>query len=145
VEKGSVGPVTYNYFEAVLREAGMKVLLGVGGSDDSFRALEESVERAREAGDELVVAVISKSGAETTPEVVERRVREFLDGSDVDAEVRRVAGDPPGSELVDVAEREGFDLVVLGGGDTSPMGKITVGSIAEFVLLNAHVSVKLVR
>ena len=44
-----------------------------------------------------------------------------------------------------VAEEEGFDQIVLGGGQTSPMGKINIGSIAEFVLLNSHITVKLVR
>jgi nucleotide-binding universal stress UspA family protein len=46
---------------------------------------------------------------------------------------------------VEIAEREAFDEVVLGGGHTSPMGKITIGPIAEFVLLNAKTSVRLVR
>ena len=122
----------------------MRVLLGVGGSADSFRALEETVARASEAGDDLTVVVVSNPESEPTPEAVERRVNEVLDGSDVDAPVRTVSEDP-GSALVDIAEREEFDLVVLGGGETSPMGKISVGPIAEFVLLNAHVSVKLVR
>jgi hypothetical protein len=44
-----------------------------------------------------------------------------------------------------MAETGGFDEIALGGGQTSPMGKINVGSIAEFVLLNARVSVRLVR
>jgi nucleotide-binding universal stress UspA family protein len=122
----------------------MRVLLGVGGSADSFRALEETVARASEAGDDLTVVVVSNPESEPTPETVERRVHEVVDGSDVDAPIRTVSGDP-GSALVDIAEREEFDLVVLGGGETSPMGKISVGPIAEFVLLNAHVSVKLVR
>ena len=62
----------------------------------------------------------------------------------VDAEVRDLTGDP-GSQLLDVAESEEFDQIVLGGGQRSPMGKIKLGHIAEFVLLNSPVSVKLVR
>jgi nucleotide-binding universal stress UspA family protein len=122
----------------------MKVLLGIGGSDDSFRALRETVARAVEAGDDLTVAIVENPESEPTPDAIEERVREVLAGSDVDAAVRRLSGHP-GSSLVDLAEREGFDQIVLGGGQTSPMGKITTGNIAEFVLLNARVSVKLVR
>jgi nucleotide-binding universal stress UspA family protein len=44
-----------------------------------------------------------------------------------------------------VAEEHEFDKIVLGGGETSPMGKIQIGGIAEFVLLNSHVTVSLVR
>lgn len=122
----------------------MKVLLGVGGSDDSFRALDRTVSRAVEAGDDLTVAVLENPESEPSPADVEARVREELSAAGLDAAVRRVAGDP-GSELVRIAEAEGFDLLVLGGGEYSPMGKIRIGSIAEFVLLNSHVSVTLVR
>ncbi|WP_254831695.1 universal stress protein [Haloglomus salinum] len=122
----------------------MKVLLGVGGSDDSLRALERAVERAREASDELTVAVLDNPESAAAVDDVEERVRDTLAAADVDAAVRRLEGDP-GSRLVDVAEREGFDRIVLGGGETSPLGKIQLGSIAEFVVLNASVSVTLVR
>jgi nucleotide-binding universal stress UspA family protein len=122
----------------------MKVLLGVGGSDDSLRALERAVERAREASDELTVAVLDNPESAAAVDDVEERVRDTLAAADVDAAVRRLEGDP-GSRLVDVAEREDFDRIVLGGGETSPLGKIQLGSIAEFVVLNASVSVTLVR
>jgi nucleotide-binding universal stress UspA family protein len=122
----------------------MKVLLGIGGSDDSLRALERAVERAREAGDDLTVAVLDNPESAAAVEDVAARVRETLDATGVDAEVRLLDGDP-GSQLVDLAERESFDRIVLGGGETSPLGKVQLGSIAEFVLLNASVSVTLVR
>jgi nucleotide-binding universal stress UspA family protein len=122
----------------------MKVLLGVGGTDDSVRALEQTVDRVREAGDELTVAVLDNPESAPAPEDVEQEVRETLDAAELDAEVRRVEGDP-GSRLVEIAEHEGFEQIVIGGGQTSPMGKIKIGQVAEFVLLNSHVTVTLVR
>ena len=122
----------------------MKVLLGVGGTDDSVRALEQTVDRVRDAGDELTVAVLDNPESDSTPEDVEQEVRETLDAAEIDAEVRRVEGDP-GSRLVEIAEHEGFEQIVIGGGQTSPMGKIKIGQVAEFVLLNSHVTVTLVR
>jgi nucleotide-binding universal stress UspA family protein len=122
----------------------MKVLLGVGGSDDSIRAAEQTVARAAVAGDELTVAVVENPSSDRSREEVTETVRELLDAEGVDAEIRHLDGDP-GSRLVETAESEGFDQIVLGGGETSPMGKINIGSIAEFVLLNSHVTVSLVR
>jgi len=122
----------------------MNVLLGIGGSDDSIRALEKTVERARAAGDELTVAIVDNPESDRTPDGIETRVRDALDDADFSATVRHVSGDP-GSELVDLAEREGFDQIALGGGQRSPMGKIQLGHIAEFVLLNSPVTVTLVR
>lgn len=122
----------------------MRVLLGVGGSPDSLTALERTVDRAVEAGDELTVAVLDNAESEPSPDSVRERVETALAASPLDATVRRIEGDP-GSRLVEIAETEGFDRIVIGGGQTSPMGKINLGQIAEFVLLNAPVSVTLVR
>ncbi|RCU46904.1 universal stress protein [Haloplanus salinus] len=122
----------------------MKLLLGIGGSDDSTRALERTVERVAETGDDLTVAILRNPATEVDPATIEERTQTVLDEADMAAPVRHLDGDP-GSQLVDLAEREGFDRIVLGGGETSPMGKIKLGGIAEFVLLNSHVSVTLVR
>ena len=122
----------------------MKVLCGIGGSDDSFRALDRTVERAAVADDDLTVAVVDNEDSSISPDDVMERARETIADASVDAEIRRVEGDP-GSRLVEIAEREAFEEIVLGGGHTSPMGKITIGAIAEFVLLNAKTSVTLVR
>ena len=122
----------------------MKLLLGVGGSEDSLRALDRAIERAREAGDDLTVAVVDNPESPADVDDVESEVRERLAATGFDAEVRRLEGDP-GSQLVRLSEREAFDRIVLGGGETSPLGKVRLGSIAEFVILNAGVSVTLVR
>ncbi|WP_336035413.1 universal stress protein [Halobacterium yunchengense] len=122
----------------------MKVLLGIGGADDSLDALSETVARAVEAGDDLTVAVVENPESDRDPEAVVAAAREELADAGLAEDVRRLSGDP-GSSLVELAESEGFDQIVLGGGQRSPMGKIRLGHIAEFVLLNARVSVKLVR
>jgi nucleotide-binding universal stress UspA family protein len=122
----------------------MKMLCGIGGSEDSFRAVDRTVERAVVANDDLTVAVVENPDSSVDPiEIVDRAESTVADAG-LDAEVRQVEGDP-GSRLVEIAESEGFDEIVLGGGHTSPMGKITIGPIAEFVLLNAKTSVTLVR
>lgn len=122
----------------------MKVLLGIGGSEDSIRALEQTVERALTAGDDLTVAIVENPTTDATLEEIETRVQSVLDEAGLDADVRLVEGDP-GSRIVDIAEDENFEQIALGGGETSPMGKINIGGIAEFVLLNSYVTVKLVR
>jgi nucleotide-binding universal stress UspA family protein len=122
----------------------MRTLVGIGGSDDSLRALEAALDRAQEAGDEVCVAVVENPDSELSVEAVERRARDQLGERGLDGEVRVLRGHP-GSRLVETADDEGFDRIVIGGGETSPLGKINIGSIAEFVLLNANTSVTLVR
>lgn len=122
----------------------MKVLLGVGGGEDSLRAAERTVARTRETDDDLTIAVLRNPDSDRDPPEIEERLDELLADAGLEADRRRVEGDP-GSRLVEIAEREGFDEIVIGGGQRSPMGKIRLGSITEFVLLNAKVTVTLVR
>lgn len=120
----------------------MNVLLGLDGSDLSMRALEHAVERAGATGDSLTVTVYEGPG-ELAPDETAARARERLDAAGIEAEIHRLEDDP-GSQLVAMAE-EGFDQIVLGGGTTSPMGKIRIGEVIEFVLVNAGTTVTLVR
>ena len=122
----------------------MKVLLGVGGSPDSLSALSRIVDRAAAVGDELTVAIVENPAADVSRADLAARVRRELEKAEVDATIRTISGDP-GSRLVEIAESEGFDVIAIGGGEQTPMGKISVGSIAEFVVLNSRVSVFLVR
>jgi len=118
----------------------MRLLVGVDGSDLSLEALAETVERAR-ADDEVTVAVYTTDG---DPDDVGRRVSDLLEPRSVDATVRHLTGDP-GSQLVELAERESHDRIVLAGGHRSPLGKIQLDSVVEFTLLNARTSVTLIR
>jgi len=120
----------------------MQVLVGVGGGDHSFQALAETVERARTAGDDLTVAVYA-DGEHSLSEVRDR-VHDRLDGLSAEAPIRTIEGDP-GSSLVALAEDGEFDRIALAGGTRSPLGKIQLDPVSEFVLLNAPMTVTLIR
>lgn len=123
----------------------MDILLGVGGSELSYYALEETIERAQETGDEVTVAIFRNEEVSSDVDEIQARVEETLSETGFEATVRRLDGERPGSELVSVAESEGFDRIVLGGGERSTLGKIQLGAIVEFVLLNAQTPVTLIR
>jgi len=123
----------------------MDILLGVGGSELSYDALDETIDRAAETGDTLTVAIFENEEVSADLEEIRERVEERIDESGFDASIRVLEGDAPGSELVSLAENEGFDRIVLGGGERSTLGKIQLGSIVEFVLLNSQTPVTLIR
>lgn len=104
-------------------------------------ALEGVLERVRETGDGVTVAVYSTDEALS---VVEEAVHERLAELDVEADLERIQGDP-GGKLVALAEAGDYDRIVLPGGRTSPLGKIQFDAVTEFVLLNAHTTVTLIR
>ena len=120
----------------------MRVLIGIEDSDRGMQALEAAAERAREAGDEITVAVytVTEESLEETAGAVRDRIKTL----GIDADIRRIESEP-GSRLVELAEREEYDQIVLSGGQRSPLGKINLDSVHEFVLLNAQTTVTLVR
>jgi nucleotide-binding universal stress UspA family protein len=122
----------------------MRLLLGIGGTADSWQALSRTAERAADAGDELTVAILENPETDLDSGEIEEKVAEALAEHDLEPDVRHLEGDP-GAALVEIADSEGFDRIVLGGGQRSPMGKIRVGSVAEFVVLNAETTVTLIR
>lgn len=122
----------------------MKTLLGIGGSEDSLYALEQAVDRAKQAGDDLTIAIVENPDAALSKTELRTRAEAVLDETSFEADIRTLSGHP-GSQLLEMAERESFDRIVLGGGETSPLGKVQLGSIAEFVLLNARTTVTLIR
>lgn len=122
----------------------MRVLVGVEGSDESKVVLNNAIQRAREAGDELTVAIFAKSDREQNLSTIEDHVNAALDAADIDGSIERIEGNPA-SELVAMAERGGYDQLVIGGGQDTPLGKRYLGHISEYVLLNADVTVRLER
>lgn len=122
----------------------MRVLVGVEGSEESETVLRNAIERARMAGDELTVAVFAKPEAGQDLEEVRAAVERELEGADLEVRVTDLEGDPA-SALVELAESEGYDQLVIGGGRRTPLGKRYLGRITEYVLLNADVPVRLER
>ena len=120
----------------------MRLIVGVDGTPHGMIALDEAVTRACEAGDELTVAIYSEE--DVSLDEIEAEVRDYLETVDFEAGIERLEADP-GSNLVELAELEGFDRIVLSGGITSPLGKIKITGTLEFVLLNARTTVTLVR
>jgi nucleotide-binding universal stress UspA family protein len=120
----------------------MRILVGVDDTDRGMRALAATIERAREAGDEVTVAVYATGDGSL--DAVEASVRDRLETASFDAGVELIAGEP-GSGLLELADDGGYDRIVLPGGRRSPLGKIQLGSTLEFVLLNAQTTVTLVR
>ncbi len=122
----------------------MNVLVGISSPENSVAPLTRIADRAAATGEQVTVAIVGDEYSDADREKLEQEATDVLSDAGVSATIRQVTGEP-GTQLVDIAESEGFDEVVIGGGTTSPMGKIKIDKTTEFVLLNSHTTVTLVR
>ena len=122
----------------------MNVLLGVDGSDKSFEAFDDTVARSMEADDDLTIAIVDREEVSQSPDEIEASIRDGLSEADIDPPIQHLSGHP-GSRLVELADGNEFDRLVVPGGQRSALGKIKLNETLEFVLLNAETTVTLVR
>ncbi|WP_135302812.1 universal stress protein [Haloarcula amylovorans] len=73
-----------------------------------------------------------------------RELEDRFNDAGIDYSVRGAVGNH-GQQIVDLAEDESADLVVVGGRKRSPTGKAVFGSTAQEVMLNAPCPVTFVR
>ena len=134
----------------------MKVVLAYDGSDGAKRALETMVALHHE-GDVVTVVnsaeglpLFGYAGTLPTPEEEKERHRQAIEAQaalaeqGIEATVVERHGDPA-TAILDEADSEGADLVVMGTRGISTAERWLVGSVSTKVLHHAHCSVLVAR
>jgi nucleotide-binding universal stress UspA family protein len=142
----------------------MNVIVGVDDSDFSNRAIRFVAESKWPEGSRFVVIsaagwpavsgpgeLLSASVIEEVQEEQERQHQRIADKAaaqlkeaGLTAEARAMSGDPRFT-LVDEAEKERADLVVVGTHGRTGVKRLLLGSVASFVVAHAPCSVLVVR
>jgi nucleotide-binding universal stress UspA family protein len=146
------------------------IVVGYDGTEPAERALGRAVELARAFGSRLVVADVAApaltgdapagafgfipyytydpEGSVQTDEVLWRRHRERIESllatNGVAYEFAGVIGNPA-TEIVDVAEERGADLIVVGTRDAGLLDRLLTGSVSQGVARRAPCDVLIVR
>jgi nucleotide-binding universal stress UspA family protein len=126
------------------------IVVGYTPKDLGRAALLAAVEEGRRHAADLLVVNISRGDALVDTNLAEaeslRQVDELLDGAGLTYETRQVIGrGEPAEELVRAAQETGAILLVLGLRRRTPVGKLLLGSTAQFTLLNAPCPVLAVK
>ncbi|MDP2479691.1 MAG: universal stress protein [Candidatus Palauibacterales bacterium] len=114
-----------------------------GADDDALAPLDWVLQRARRASDRIAVLLVGAAPGAPAEALEERATRRLGSWPGI-AHVRRLPGEPP-REILRVLGHEPWDELVVSGGTRTPAGKIRPGSLAEYLLLNAPVTLTLVR
>jgi len=140
----------------------MKMLLPVDGSEVSMKALRVALSLLQQGlAGELVLANVQEPPnlyemmTAPDPEVLEKvsqaagadilkPAEDLLKKSGVSYECEIASGDPAHT-IVDIAERYGCDLIVMGARGTSALRSALLGSVSNEVLHAANIPVMIVK
>lgn len=149
--ESEIGPVELKF---------KKILLATDGSAPAVKATKIAVALAKEVGAELT-AVFVRTGEDVLLYPEERLADEVLSGvhpSEAGLELARKFAEANGvvcrvqilrggvaPQIVKYAEREGFDLIVLGDTGRTGLARLAMGSVAEAVVKASSVPVLVIK
>lgn len=134
----------------------MRILLAYDGSDGAKRALDvvlalaPSADRVTLVGVAEGIPLFGYAGTLPSPEQEAERERtlaeagEALTARGLAVELEKRAGDPA-TAILDVAEQDGCDLIVMGTRGLGTAERWLIGSVSDKVLHHAHCSVLVAR
>ena len=124
---------------------GLKILVGVDGSEHSTWAFLGAVDIARRFSGSVKVIIVSKLGMEDEAEKIKLKVKQLVDCEEVECEVSTLIGSNPSRALVNTAERENFDLIVVGSRGLGNVASFLLGSVSRRVVTKAKCDVLVVK
>jgi nucleotide-binding universal stress UspA family protein len=130
----------------------MRIIVGYIKSPEGKAALDAAIAETKLRGGQLLVIHSMRGGTRDEGEetlsyreelaAVEGRLKQ----EDVAFRIRElVRGRSPAEDMVDVAEEEQADLIVIGLRRRSPVAKLVLGSNAQNILLRSHCPVLAVK
>ncbi|MHC1757564.1 MAG: universal stress protein [Methanosarcina sp.] len=140
-----------------------KIMVATDGSEPVKKAVDTAVEIARLSGAKLYAVYVIASGGYTVghPRDIgwEKAMKEHLSaegkeatayvetvGNAADVEVESVLLEgSPANEIVDFAEKNGIDLIVMGTLGRTGLQKILLGSVAQNVVRHSRKAVLVVK
>jgi len=138
-----------------------KIFIATDGSEQNRRAIEYGIELAKIAGGKIFVGYVVDTAAfasipmdagwemmyellETEANNAVQNVEQLAKQSGVDAETIVLEGHPS-NEIIDFAQKNGIDVIVMGTLGKSGLDRFLLGSVAEKVTRNSPVPVLVVK
>ena len=137
-----------------------KILLPTDGSELSKNEVERAIRLLADGGEIIILGVASKIEANTpfhNKNTVKNMNKEFKDEAkanvesmasrfDDDVKLKKlVIAGIPSETIIDVAEKEDVDLIIIAASGTSSMKKYFIGRVAERVLKGTERDVLLIH
>lgn len=130
----------------------MKILVGDDGTNAAKEALKLALQHAKAFGAGVQIVTSLPGGTETSAEDVRAaeeelaRAKSIFDKERIDCETHIIVhGQYPGEDLVEFAKDYHIDEIVVGVRRRSKVGKLLLGSVSQYVILEAPCPVVTVK
>ena len=138
-----------------------KIFIATDGSEQNRRAIEYGIELAKIAGGKIFVGYVVDTAAfasipmdagwemmyellETEANDAVQKVEQLAKQAGVEAETVVLEGHPS-NEIIEFAQKNGIDVIVMGTLGKSGLDRFLLGSVAEKVTRNSTVPVLVVK
>lgn len=123
----------------------MKILVGLDGSDYSTWALMEAISIAKKFSGHVKVMTVYKLGKEDEASKIQMKAQQLLDEEQIDCELSSILGSNPSRALVETADQEKVDLIVVGSRGLGSAAAFIMGSVSKQVVTKANCDVLVVK
>ena len=123
----------------------MKILVGVDGSDNSTWALMEAISIAKKFSGHVTVITVYKRGGVDEATKTQLKVKQLLEEEEIDSSLESILGSNPSRALVDTAQNEKIDLIVVGNRGLGNAAAFLLGSVSKQVVTKASCDVLVVK
>ncbi len=124
-----------------------KILVPIDGSENSFRALEIALDFAKRYGSKVTVLYVDEGSTDTLllAEKVKARAKET--GITVDFKIKKYSPSISSveNEILQEIVEGGYDLVIVGARGNTVNEEMLIGSKVLSIVVNAPVSIMIVR
>ena len=150
VKKGYLAYLKVLFLQA--KEEQMKILIGYDGTNSAKDALQLAKFHAKAFGASVEVVTSMQKGTEAQTEEIEQSERgleyakSLLEEADIPCNTHLlIRGLSAGEDLVEFANENQIDEIIVGVKRRSKVGKLLMGSTAQYVILQADCPVVTVK
>ena len=130
----------------------MKILIGYDGSNSAKEALMVARKHAQAFGAGVEIVTSMEKGTENQQQEIESAekglewAKSVFDDAGIDCQSRLlIRGLEPGEDIVQFAKENQIDEIVVGVKRRSKVGKLLMGSTAQYIILKANCPVVSVK
>jgi nucleotide-binding universal stress UspA family protein len=123
----------------------IRILVGIDGSLNSKKALEEAVTIAKRFSGVVKVITVHDKGMEKKAKEIIEQANQYLEKEEVRYSVALTLGSNPARALQSTAKQENFDLIVVGSRGLGSTASLLLGSVSKQVVASAECNVLVVK